>query len=232
MKSVQRRLAHSKKKAAATRSISTSLTSRRTGKNRTEKEINTAKNPAQRGCDAQSNIIYNDMKMSQPSVAKSCAVRWPLSEPKVIHLICQEGQILHRVPPDLIDLSPLMIDPAAAEILMLARGQLNRAFRTHGLTPPDPLPLGDSSDIDPKELDDPAALGIDNAMARFEESFLTWSSRMPLALARPVLNILRQTCQALGHQRDDTEGPGVAALKAHDFLLGRQEWDEGMPNGI
>jgi hypothetical protein len=136
-----------------------------------------------------------------------------------------------RMPPDHIDLSPLMTDPDAAEILMLARGQLNRAFRTHGLIPPDPLRLDDSSDVDQKELDDPAALGIDEAMARFEESFLTWSSRMPLALARPVLDILRQTYQALGHQQDDTKGPGVAALKAHAFLLERQDWDGGVPNG-
>ena len=35
-----------------------------------------------------------------------------------------------------IDLRPILVNPAAAEILFLARGQLNRAFRSHGLVPP------------------------------------------------------------------------------------------------
>jgi hypothetical protein len=122
-----------------------------------------------------------------------------------------------------IDLTALLTDPAAAETLMLARGQLNRAFRAQGLTSPDPLRLANPSGIVDTELDDPAALGIDEAMARFDESFLAWSSRMPLTLVRPVLTILMQTYQAMGNQQDGTNTAKAAVLKAHQFLRGHLE---------
>jgi hypothetical protein len=147
----------------------------------------------------------------------------------VLRLICmitREGRALKTVPPGHIDLSPLMADPAAAEVLMLARGQLNRAFRTHGLISPDPLAVGDASKIDPRELDDPAALGIEAAMGRFDESFLTWSNRIPLALAHPVLAILQQTYQGLRQQQNDTRDAGASLLKAHEFLLACLQCDQ------
>jgi hypothetical protein len=187
--------------------------------------------PAKDVSGAQIAVIFNNEGESQPWTAKSRALREAHFKPRVIHLNGQEERILRPMPFDHIDLSPLMTDPAAAEILLLARGQLNRAFRTHGLVPPDPLPLSESMDIDPKELDDPAALGIDEAMVRFEESFPAWSSRMPLTLAPPVLEILRQTFQVLGHEQNDIQGPRAAALKAYDFLLGRRNWDEAMADG-
>src|ERR1700733_1289602 len=101
-----------------------------------------------------------------------------------------------------IDLRPILINPAAAEILFLARGQLNRAFRRHGLVPPDPLTLSFSASVDPMELDDPAAQGIDHAMAKFHEDFIAWAGAMPVKLGPPVLDILRQAHQALSQSQD------------------------------
>jgi hypothetical protein len=126
-------------------------------------------------------------------------------------------------------LSPLVIDPAAATILMLARGQLNRAFRTHGLNSPDPVPIDGAFDVDPQELDDPAAMGIDIATERFKSHFLMWSKRMPLTLAWPVLDILQQTYTALGQQSGAGEA-GASIMKAHDFLLERWEYNRNRAN--
>ena len=120
---------------------------------------------------------------------------------------------------DRIDLRPLLAHRAAAEMLLLARGQLNQAFRTHGLISPDPLPAHDPSRIQPAELDDPAARGIEHAKARYGSAFITWTERMPRKLAHPVLGILRQTHQALSQRQDDRSRAGDAVLKAHEFLL-------------
>ena len=120
--------------------------------------------------------------------------------------------------PDPVDLRPLLAHSDAAEMLLLARGQLNRAFRRHGLVSPDPLPARDPSRIDPAELDDPAARGIEHARARYGAAFITWTERMPQKLARPVLGILRQTHQALGQRQDGRSRASAAVLKAHEFL--------------
>ena len=122
--------------------------------------------------------------------------------------------------PDPVDLRPLLAHSDAAEMLLLARGQLNRAFRTHGLVSPDPLPACDPSRIDPAELDDPAAKGIEHAKARYGAAFIAWTERMPRKLAHPVLGILQQTHQALGQRQDDRSRASAAVLKAHEFLLG------------
>jgi hypothetical protein len=143
-------------------------------------------------------------------------------------MVMQDGRFFQELALGHIDLSPLMIDPAAARILMLARGQLNRAFRTHGLMSPDPLPVDDRFDIDPQELDDPAALGVETASKRFKDHFLMWSNRIPLTLARPVLDILQQTYRALGHQPNDTNGAGATVLKAYDFLLERWKCNQDL----
>ena len=109
-------------------------------------------------------------------------------------------------------------------MLLLARGQLNQAFRTHGLMPPDPLRARNLSCalpcVDAAELDAPAARGIEHARARFGEAFDIWAGEMPLQLARPVLDILRQALQALKRQNGASEA-GAAVLKAHEFLLSR-----------
>ena len=105
-------------------------------------------------------------------------------------------------------------------MLLLARGQLNQAFRTHGLMSPDPLCTGDPSHTDIAELDAPATRGIDYARARFGEAFDIWAEEMPVRLAPPVLDILRHTLQALKQQNGASEA-SAAVLKAHEFLLSR-----------
>ncbi len=123
---------------------------------------------------------------------------------------------------DRIDLRPLLAHRAATEMLLLARGQLNQAFRTHGLMPPDPLRAQDLpctlSCMDAAELDAPAARGIEHARARFGEAFDIWAEEMPLRLAHPVLDILRHALQALRQQNGASEA-AAAVLEAHEFLL-------------
>lgn len=163
-----------------------------------------------------------------------------------MRLVTQNGQILNHAQKTLIyhrrvcmavrgvvsvfepvDLRPLLGHAAAAAMLLLARGQLNRAFRRHGLLPPDPLPAGNSSRVDLAELDDPAAVGIEQARARHGAAFVIWTERMPLELAHPVLDILRQTHQALEQQRHNGGAASAAVLKAHEFLSGCLPPDEG-----
>jgi hypothetical protein len=134
------------------------------------------------------------------------------------------------MPPLYIDLRPLMADPAAAVILMLARGQLNRACRKHGLSPSDSLQLDETPDIDLAILDDPAAAGIDQALAQFDEAILGWSSRMPLVLARPILDILRRTYRAVADKHVDSV-IADAVWTAHEFLLRGCEQKENLARG-
>ncbi len=122
---------------------------------------------------------------------------------------------------DRIDLRPLLVHRAAAEVLLLARGQLNQAFRTHGLMSPDRLRAQDLSRVDVAELDAPAARGIEHARARFGEAFDIWAEEMPLKLARPVLDILRQALQAQKQQHGGASEAGTAMLKAYEFLSSR-----------
>lgn len=135
------------------------------------------------------------------------------------------GQLLRRVDKEAvamsrhIDLCPLLARPAAARVLLSARGQLNRAFHKHGLVPPDPMPGGDPSWIDPTQLEDLAARGIDYARQQHGEAFVTWIQAMPLQLAGPVLDILRQTHRVL-NQQDNASGANAAVLEAYEFLLG------------
>lgn len=117
--------------------------------------------------------------------------------------------------PNPIDLRPLLADPPAAQIVLLARGQLNRAFRRHGLVPPDALALDDSTEA--MALDDPAAQGIDAAMARYGEDFLAWAGAMPAKLVPPLLDMLRQAQERL-HSQNDHNGPATALRAASDFL--------------
>jgi hypothetical protein len=145
-------------------------------------------------------------------------------------MLPQERGTSKGVPRGHLDLSPLLIDPAAATILMLARGQLNRAFRDHGLISPDPLSVDEACHVDPHDLDDPAALGVETAMERFNGDFLMWSNRMPLSLVPPVLDILRQTYRALG-QRTGADDAEATVLKVHDFLLERWEYNQDLPKG-
>ena len=132
--------------------------------------------------------------------------------------------ILHT--PDYIDLRPLLASPAAAEMLLLARGQLNRAFRKHGLAAPDPLLAAELAAFEPAELDDPAAGGLEHATGRFREAFVAWATRMPAKLARPILDILRQTHEGLSRRPDAS----AAVLEAYAFLLEHSQPDQGEPS--
>jgi hypothetical protein len=121
--------------------------------------------------------------------------------------------------PDQIDLRPLMADPHAAEMLMLARGQLNRAFRSHGLLPPDPMQPPRSGAGEVAELDDPAAQGLASAAARFGSAFADWSVHMPPAVLQPVLAILGQTHAVLSRQQPSNAAATDAVANAQAFLL-------------
>lgn len=102
-------------------------------------------------------------------------------------------------------------------MLHLARGQLNRAYRQHGLVAPNPLPTRDWFGADPAELDDPAAMGIERARAKFKDAFSAWEGAMPGKLVEPVLDILRKTHAALLAQ-SHSEAAKRAVLEAHDML--------------
>lgn len=145
-------------------------------------------------------------------------------------LPCGSKSILHM--PDYIDLRPLLASPAAAEMLLRARGQLNRAFRQHGLAAPDPLLVGNLAALGPAELDDPAAGGIEHATERFHEAFVAWAGRMPLKLASPVLDILQGTHEGLTARPEDPGAAGIAVLEAYSFLLARSQAGGGQPNAV
>jgi hypothetical protein len=113
-----------------------------------------------------------------------------------------------------VDLRPLLAHPDAAEMLMLARGQLNRAFRRHGLLPPDIMAAGAAAAVD---LDDPAANGSVRAEARFGTAFTAWAVAMAPELVAPVLAILTQTAAALGPQPEH-EAARTAVSQARRFL--------------
>ena len=126
---------------------------------------------------------------------------------------------------DRIDLQPLFAQRDAAEILLLARGQLNRAFRHHGLQPPDQLvPADGDASVTRDELEDPARLGVDAAASRFGAAFWDWAFSLKLDIAVPLLAILEQTLQ-----RDVSAGyrgsTRRALVVAHAFLLCRIDDD-------
>ena len=133
--------------------------------------------------------------------------------------------------PDHVNLSACLTHPAAAEMLLLARGQLNRAFRANGLFPPDPLLAVGLSCIDSGELDDPAAAGVERARARYGEAFTSWTEEMPLKLVSPVLDILWRTRQALDRRPGSSKEAAVAVSKAYELLLDCSGHDPGQPGG-
>lgn len=134
---------------------------------------------------------------------------WPVIEEFVKH-----------IRPDLINLIPLLEDPAAGQALMLARGQLNLAFRSRGLESPDAVQVADPDAFDPDALENPASLGIEEALHRFEDDFLAWSSRMPRALVPLVLTILQRAYLAQG---DDSSESASAVRRAFAYLSGQTE---------
>jgi hypothetical protein len=122
-----------------------------------------------------------------------------------------------------VDLSPLLVDRDAMHMLLLARGELNRAFRSHGLFPPDPLPAAHLAVTDVAELDDPAAHGLREASARFADLFDRWAAEMPLDLVPPVLKILQKTHETLRLQQQEPSAAARALLAAYEFLLAHDD---------
>lgn len=164
-------------------------------------------------------VDFGARRADGPSNEPSAADDLPFRTQSILHV------------PDYIDLRPLLASPAAAEMLLLARGQLNRAFRKHGLAAPDPLLAAELAAFDPAELDDPAAGGLEHATGRFREAFVTWAARMPVKLARPVLDILRQTHGGLSQQPGGA-GAAAAVLEAYAFLLERFQPGQGEPGAV
>jgi len=118
-----------------------------------------------------------------------------------------------------VDLSPLLVDRDAMHMLLLARGELNRAFRSHGLFPPDPLPAAHLAVSNVAELDDPAAQDMREASAQFADLFDRWAAEMPLDLVPPVLKILQKAHEALCGQQQQSSAAARALLTAYKFLL-------------
>lgn len=162
--------------------------------------------PLRSGCATSSNV-YKNLPYSFDRFSRSH-----------ICLSFEEGRISSSASEHFIDLTPLFGEPEAIIILMLTRGQLNRSFRASGLFPPDPIVVEDDSDVDPAHLDDPAALGVDEAMARFDDAFLDWSRRLPRALVRPVLEILGQTIDALERQGSGSGTAAATVLRVYEYL--------------
>lgn len=75
------------------------------------------------------------------------------------------------------------------------------------------------------ELDDPAALGIEEALAKFQEDFLAWAGAMPVEQAPLVLKILQQALQALSLSSENSESPRTALTAAYEFLSERLHSD-------
>lgn len=125
-----------------------------------------------------------------------------------------------------VDLRPLLSDSDATEMLLLARGQLNRAFRQHGLSPPDPLPAGEVAGVDVMVSDDPAGLGMAHAKKRFPEAFMFWAATMPLDLVDPVLSILRLSHERMSSQLNAPVTAKLAVKKAYDFLAAYSDLEQ------
>lgn len=121
-----------------------------------------------------------------------------------------------------IDLKPLHQDRDAAQMLYLARGQLNTAFRSKGLFPPDPLPLLGTGALDLNEMDDPAGVGLARVGAAHPDALAQWTGAMPEELAVPVLRILHQARASV--LAGAANPPAMGAIdRACLFLLDRLE---------
>lgn len=119
---------------------------------------------------------------------------------------------------DNIDLSPIMPHLEATEMLLLARAQLNQAFRKCGLVPPDPLPALAGSGADDAMSDGQKACDLGLARAHHRAAFDLWTVRIPLWLVPPVMDILNATHDALRAQGGPPEAM-TAVRTACDFLL-------------
>jgi hypothetical protein len=121
--------------------------------------------------------------------------------------------------PTMIDLRALSDNRPATEMILLARGQLNRAFRSKGLLPPDPLPVEQIAEVDLVDLDDPAGRGIGRALETYPEAFNDWSARLPRNLVSPVLVMLGGTMERLKGGSSKDRAKLQFLEQACDYLL-------------
>lgn len=105
--------------------------------------------------------------------------------------------------------------PAAALMLHLARGQLNRAYRLHGLRSPDSLRR--RSGVNHAHPHGTLAGGVGQARGNFDDALATWEAEMPADLVSPILDILQRTYVALSCQPGSTDAQS-AALEAAGIL--------------
>jgi len=129
----------------------------------------------------------------------------------------------------MVDLSALRGNPAALQVILLARGQLNLAFRSRGAFPPDPLPVTRMSGLSTDQVDDPAALGPVVASLRHRHAFERWSARMPAELVSPVLAILARTLGALKALPEGEAAARRPVEEACDYLLAQLPRPPGFP---
>jgi hypothetical protein len=120
---------------------------------------------------------------------------------------------------DYVDLTGLWKDPTALTLLLRARGQLNCAYRANGLEPPDALPPSNAEPLAQQEFDDPAAIGMVAARARWPDSFDRWASSMPSDAAAAVLATLFRTRERLIDQPGSPPDLVQALAVACAYLL-------------
>ena len=119
--------------------------------------------------------------------------------------------------PKTIQLTLFRDDPAAAIMLHLARGQLNRAYHRRGLPPPDSLGGQSGFRSNHANPDDPLADGLEQARANFAGALAQWEAEMPADLISPILDILQRTYTALTLQPGSTDAQS-AVLGAVEIL--------------
>jgi hypothetical protein len=116
---------------------------------------------------------------------------------------------------DRIDLRPLVVHPAAADIVRLARHQLNKTFEQYCLFLPDPVPTD-------------SAATLRRAGTRSAEALDIWADTMPRCLVPFILAILRQTQDRLDVGRRDYDAISIALINACEFLLLGRPNEEAM----
>ena len=118
----------------------------------------------------------------------------------------------------MVNLRPLSGNSEALTMILLARGQLNRACRLRVLDPPDALPVPNPGNLDVVDLDDPAGRGLRRAELMFAQAFAQWSAEFSEQLASPVLAMLRQTLETL--RKSQTDRAAIEAVEQGiDYLL-------------
>ena len=119
----------------------------------------------------------------------------------------------------MINLRALSSNRPATEMILLARGQLNCAFRSKGLFPPDPLSAEMIADVGLIDLDDPAGRGIGHALEIYPDAFKNWSAGLSRDLVSPALAILSETMSRIKGNFSEGRTKRQPLEQACDYLL-------------